>query len=164
MELSEIQKESLQNQLRNTYKQAFFDLLEQKVKQEPPDYVWIVKLYKEIRRKLTFFLKKKSTFRKHVENGMDMELFDQMLRNNAVGGVEFYNLVNFVFECTLKLGSPARDKEVKAKRDEIFESMRKGGLFCQLVPLFIKNANESIDWIHEDLGNIKENLSKIVKK
>jgi len=95
---------------------------------------------------------------------MDVELFDQMLRNNAIGGVEFYNLVNFVFECILKLGSAARDKDVKAKRDKIFDCMKKGGLFCQLVPLFIKNANISIDWIHEDLGNVKQNLSKITKK
>ena len=164
MELSQKQKDSLHSQIKETYFNAFFDLLEEKVKQTPPDYEWIVNLYKEIRHKLTFFLKKGSVFRKHVEEGMDIELFNQMLRNNAIGGVEFYNLVNFVFESTLKLGSPARDKEVKAKRDEIFECMKNGGLFCQLVPLFIKNANACIDWNHEDLSNVKKNLSKIGKK
>jgi hypothetical protein len=164
MELSEKQKNGLNTQIRETYFNAFFDLLEEKVRQQPPDYEWIVNLYKEIRHKLTFFLKNGSKFRKHVESGMDIELFDQMLRNNAIGGVEFYNLVNFVFECTLKLGSAGRDKDVKAKRDEIFDCMKNGGLFCQLVPLFIKNANISIDWIHEDLGNVNENLSNLTKK
>ena len=99
------------------------------------------------------------------DNGICYRLkSDQMLRNNAVGGVEFYSLVNFVFERTLKLGSPARDKQVKEKRDEIYDCMKNGGLFCQLVPLFIKNANTCIDWIHEDLGNVKKNLSKLSKK
>ncbi len=163
MELSEKQNEKLNEQISSTYKRAFFDLLEEKVREEPPDYDWIVKLYKEIRYKLTFFLKKGSYFRKRVEEGMDIELFDQMLRNGAVGGVEFYNLVNFVFECSLKLGSPGRDTEVKAKRDEIFELMKNNGLFCQLVPLFIKNANVTIDWIHEDLGNVTKNFSKMKK-
>ena len=55
MELSEKQTEKLNQQISATYKRAFFDLLEEKVKQEPPDYDWIVKLYKEIRHKLTFF-------------------------------------------------------------------------------------------------------------
>jgi hypothetical protein len=164
MEVSEKQQEKVNEQISATYKRAFFDLLEEKVKEEPPDYDWIVKLYKEIRYKLTFFLKKGSSFRKHVEEGMDVELFDQMLRNNAIGGVEFYNLVNFVFECSLKLGSPRRDKEVSAKRDEIFECMKNNGLFCELVPLFIKNSNMVIDWIHEDLGNVKKNLSNLSKK
>ena len=164
MELPEKKKKCLENQIKSNYFKAFFDLLEEKVKQEPPDYDWIVKLYKEIRYKLTFFLKRGSEFRKETEEGMDVELFDQMLRNNAVGGVEFYNLVHFVFERTLKLGSPARDKQVKEKRDEIYDCMKNGGLFCQLVPLFIKNANTCIDWIHEDLGNVKKNLSKISKK
>jgi hypothetical protein len=164
MELSQKQKVNLNSQIKETYFTAFFDLLEAKVKQQPPDYEWIVNLYKEIRHKLTFFLKKGSAFRKHIEEGMDIELFDQMLRNNAIGGVEFYNLVNFVFECTLKLGSAGRDKDVEKKRDEIFDCMKNGGLFCQLVPLFIKNANTCIDWIHEDLGNVKKNLSKIEKK
>jgi hypothetical protein len=164
MELSKKQKDSLNNQIKETYFTAFFDLLEQKVQQEPPDYDWIVNLYKEIRHKLTFFLKKGSVFRKHVEEGMDIELFDQMLRNNAIGGVEFYNLVNFVFESILKLGSPGRDKEVKSKRDEIYKCMKDGGMFCQLVPLFIKNANICADWIQEDLSNVKKNLSKIGKK
>lgn len=164
MELSEKQKKGLENQIKSNYFKAFFDLLEEKVRQEPPDYDWIVKLYKEIRHKLTFFLKQGSSFRREIEEGMDVELFDQMLRNNAVGGVEFYNLVNLVFEYTLKLGSPARDQKVKEKRDEIYECMKNGGLFCQLVPLFIKNANTCIDWIHEDLGNVKKNLSKLSKK
>lgn len=164
MELSEKQKDSLNNQIKETYFNAFFDLLEEKVRQEPPDYDWIVKLYKEIRYKLTFFLKKGSSFRKETEEGMDVELFDQMLRNNAIGGVEFYNLVNFVFDRTLKLGSAARDNDVKSKRDEIFECMRTGGLFCTLVPLFIKNANICVDWIHEDLKNVKKNLSKLSQK
>lgn len=164
MELSEKQKKGLENQIKSNYFKAFFDLLEEKVRQEPPDYDWIVNLYKEIRYKLTFFLKRGSSFRKETEEGMDVELFDQMLRNNAIGGVEFYSLVNFVFERTLKLGSPARDKQVKEKRDEIYDCMKNGGLFCQLVPLFIKNANTCIDWIHEDLGNVNKNLSKFSKK
>jgi hypothetical protein len=164
MDLSEQQKKILNTQVKTTYFKAFFDLLEEKVRQEPPDYEWIINLYKELRHKLTFFLKRNSVFRKHIEKGMDIELFDQMLRNNAIGGVEFYNLVNFVFECTLKLSSPARDKDVEKNRDEIFKCMKNGGLFCQLVPLFIKNANISIDWIHEDLGNVKQNLSKLTKK
>ena len=49
MESLEQQQEKLNEQIKSTYIKAFFDLLEEKVRQEPPDYEWIVKLYKEIR-------------------------------------------------------------------------------------------------------------------
>ena len=42
----------LTEQVKETYKRAFFDLLEQKVAADPPDYEWITRLYNEIRVKL----------------------------------------------------------------------------------------------------------------
>ena len=160
MNISIKQEEKLHKQILENYHKAFFDLLKEKVNQNPPDYDWIVNLYKEIRHKLTFFLKKDSAYRKSIEEGFDVELFDQMLRNNAIKGEEFYNLVNFTFEKCLELGSPGRDVEVKKLREEIFDLMKNQGTFADLVPLFIKNANKSIDWIHEDLKNVKHNLSQ----
>ena len=59
MNLSKKQEERLHEQIQDNYKKAFFDLLEQKIAENPPDYDWIVLLYKEIRYKLTFFFKKR---------------------------------------------------------------------------------------------------------
>ena len=55
----------LTEQVKETYQRAFFDLLEEKVASDPPDYDWIVRLYTEIKVKLTSILKKGSTFRNH---------------------------------------------------------------------------------------------------
>ena len=51
--------------------------------------------------------------RNEIEELMDVELFEQMIRNNAFGGCEFHKLVCYVFDTCLKLGSPARDDAVK---------------------------------------------------
>ena len=91
-------EQQLRKQIEDTYKQVWCDLLHDKVKQTPPDYDWIVKLYKEIRWKLTFFLKQGSPFRVEIEEGMDVELFDQMIRHGAFQGPEFVALVEFVFD------------------------------------------------------------------
>lgn len=154
-----IDEEKIHKQIMDNYKKAFFDLLKEKVSSNPPDYDWIVNLYREIKHKLTFFLKKGSPYRISIEEGLDVELFDQMLRNDAFKGIEFYNLVNFIFEKCLELGSPGRDSDVKEKREEIFTLMKNNGTFGDLVPLLIKNANICIDWIHDDLGNLKNHLS-----
>ena len=59
--LTEEQEKQLREQIENTYKEVWINLLHDKVKQNPPDYEWIVRLYKEIRHKLTYFLKHNRT-------------------------------------------------------------------------------------------------------
>jgi hypothetical protein len=53
--------------VKETYQRAFFDLLEERVASDPPDHDWIVRLYTEIKVKLTSILKKGSTFRNEIE-------------------------------------------------------------------------------------------------
>ena len=157
------QSDSLNKQLNTQFKKAFFDLLEDKVRQEPPDYDWITRLYAEIRTRLSSLLRDGSVVRKEIEESMDVELFRQMIENKAFGGTELYNLINLVFEWCKKLGSPARDNEVDKFKFQVLGLMKNNGTFAQIVPLFIKNANECIDNIYKDLNVVKENIQKFKK-
>ena len=47
------QTEKINEQIKKTYQKAFFDLLEQKVADDPPDYEWITRLYAEIKQKFS---------------------------------------------------------------------------------------------------------------
>jgi|TARA_B110000037_G_C16976507_1_gene447265 hypothetical protein len=150
--------ERLTTQVRKTYKKAFFDLLEEKVGQDPPDYEWLTRLYGEIRTKLITLLKQNSPLRKEIEESMDCEFFHQLLSNNVFSPENFYNLIRYVFEKCKQLGSPARDSETDAKLKEIVDFVDSGeATFATLVPLFIKNANECLDAIYED-------IRKLIKK
>lgn len=152
--------EHLNKQIKDTYKKAFFDLLEEKTRSEPPDYIWIEKLYQEIRYKLTAILKKGSRLRVEIEESMDLEIFSQMIRNKAFNGEDLYNLVKYVFEKCKQLGSPGRDKDVDKKFNEIIELMKNGAVFAEIVPVFIQNANECIDWMYEDMSEFSKKVSK----
>ena len=50
--------ERVSEQIQDTYKIAFIDLLEQSLKSDLPDYEWVISLYKEIRDRLTQILEK----------------------------------------------------------------------------------------------------------
>ena len=150
----------LNKQIEETYKKAFFDLLEQKTKAEPPDYIWIEKLYEELRNKLTVILKKGSALRVEIEESMDPQIFSQMIRNKAFNGNDLYNLVNYVFEKCKQLGSPGRDKDVDEKFNELIEMMKNNAVFAEIVPVFIKNANDCIDWIYKDMSDFSKKISK----
>ena len=162
--LNEEQRKSLREQIENAYKETWSALLHDKVKENPPDFDWIVRLYNEIKYKLTYFLKKNSPMRNSIEESLDIELFDQMIRHGAFKGPEFYNLVNYIFDTSLKLGSPARDNDVKNLRNEILSALSNNATFAELVPLFFTNANIVIDWVHKDLFEVKGNLKKAVEE
>lgn len=152
--------ERLNKQMETTMKRAFFDLLEQKVASEPPDYEWLTRLYSEIRDKLTKLLKPSSKLRKHIQEQMDPDFFHQLISNNVFEYKSFYALICFVFEQCKALGSPGRDKETSEKLQEILDHYNSGNAsFATLVPMFIKNANECIDNIYLDIQNLQKKIS-----
>ena len=67
----------LTTQVRETYKRAFFDLLQEKVAANPPDFEWLTRLYGEIRTKLISLLRVGSPLRVEIEESMDCDFFKQ---------------------------------------------------------------------------------------
>jgi hypothetical protein len=90
-------------------KKAYFDLVEEKLSTEPLDYAWVVQLYDEIKFKLIGILKPDSELRNDIEDRMDTELFEQMIRHRAFDYRDLRQLVNYTFDKILSLCAPVRD-------------------------------------------------------
>lgn len=142
----------LTTQVEETYKKAFFDLLEQKVAANPPDYEWLTRLYGEIKTKLILLLRKGSSLRIEIEESMDCDFFNQLISNDAFEPQDLYKLIRYVFAKCKQLGAPVRDADTDAKLKEIVDFVDSGeATFATVVPLFIKNANECLDTIYDDI-------------
>ena len=155
-----INQDKLEKQIRDQFYKAYFDVLKEKVEQEPPDYEWIVRLYEEIKLKLTKLFKEGSTTRNEIEEKLDVKLFDQMIRNKAFNLNDFEGVTNYIFGLCIKFGSPQRDKATAEMRDEILNEIKKNSPFSVLIPIFIKNANTCVDHIYEDLQTTLRNIDK----
>ena len=155
----------LNNKIEIQMKKAFYNLLIEKTSSENPDFDWLVKLYSEIRDGLTKILKQGSYLRNEIEESLDVELFNQMIRNNAFKGEDMIKLINYTFEKLLQLGSAARDNKIKERRDEILDVIYKDrGTFGEIVGIYLKNAHLSLEELHFDLANLKKTISNIGKK
>jgi len=156
--------ENMKKQWKMMAEKAFCDLLEERVAQEPADYDWITKLYEEIRTKLTKILKKGSHLRVEIEDCMDIEIFDQMIRHNVFKYDDFYNLIKYTFDKCKQLGASGRDEETDEKLREILDHMYSGNAnFATIMPLYIKNINFCIDRMYEDLENLTKRLKEVQK-
>ena len=152
----------LESEVSATYKKAFFDLLEQKVAADPPDYDWLTRLYEEIRGKLLILLRTGSDLHTEISESMDVDLFKQMISNKAFDPADLSNLVSYVFAKCKQLCSPARDEDTDAKLQEIVDHMATGkATFVTVVPMFIRNANHCIDTIYDDIQQLSNHMDKI---
>lgn len=156
--------DGLKNKIITQYKKSFYDLIEEKTCSDTPDYDWLVELYSEIREKLIYFLKKDSPLRKEIEESFDVELFSQMIKNNAFKANDLYNLINYTFEKFLQLGSPARDKNVKKMRDDLFSLMKDNATFGKIVSNYLKYTHMCLENFYEDMGKAPDILNSLLNK
>lgn len=156
--------DGLKNKIITQYKKSFYDLIEEKTCSDTPDYDWLVELYSEIREKLIYFLKKNSPLRKEIEESFDVELFSQMIKNNAFKANDLYNLINYTFEKFLQLGSPARDKNVKKMRDDLFSLMKDNATFGKIVSNYLKYTHMCLENFYEDMGKAPDILNSLLNK
>jgi hypothetical protein len=150
--------EKINKQIKEQMEKAWFDLLKEKTNNNPPDYDWLERLYLEIRDKLLRLTRENSNLYNGIMESMDIVLFSQMIKNNAFTGVDTLKLIEYVFEISKNLGSPARDTSVDQYKYEVLGLIKAGGTFGEVVPLFFKNANKTIDNIYYDLQRLKENM------
>ena len=150
--------EKINKQIKEQMEKAWFDLLKEKTNNNPPDYDWLERLYLEIRDKLLRLTRENSNLYNGILESMDIVLFSQMIKNNAFTGVDTLKLIEYVFEISKNLGSPARDTSVDQYKYEVLGLIKAGGTFGEVVPLFFKNANKTIDNIYYDLQRLKENM------
>ena len=139
-------------------KKAYFDLVEEKLTTEPLDYAWVVQLYDHIKYKLIGILKPDSELRNDIEDRMDTELFEQMIRHRAFDYRDLRQLVNYTFDKILSLCAPVRDPDVKAMLDELNEMMDNGELIPAVLTKHIEYANDGLDMIYDDLGVVLDGL------
>jgi len=133
-------------------------LVEEKLTTEPLDYAWVVQLYDEIKFKLIGILKPDSELRNDIDERMDSELFEQMIRHKAFDYRDLRQLVNYVFDKILRLCAPVRDPDVKAMLDELNEMMDNEMTIPKVLTKYIEHANDSLDMIYDDLGVVLNGL------
>ena len=139
-------------------KKAYFDLVEEKLTTEPLDYAWVTQLYDEIKFKLIGILKPDSELRNDIEDRMDTELFEQMIRHKAFDYRDLWQLVNYTFDKILSLCAPVRDPYVKAMLDELNEMMDNEMTIPKVLTKYIEYANDGLDMIYDDLGVVLDGL------
>ena len=133
-------------QIEQQMKKAFFDLIDENVNSDKPDYDWITNLYSEIMNRLTSFLKNNPKNYKLLQDEFDIELFRQMISNDVFDQMSMLKLVNNTYGWIQKLQAPARDSETNESKNRVLNSEP-----TKMISTFLKEIHVCIDNIEKDL-------------
>ena len=143
---------SIEKQIKEMYEKAFFDVIDDTINSDKPDYDWIVNLYTEIKNRLIRYVKKDSKKYELLDSQFDIELFRQMIENDAFSMDSLLKLVNNTFYWIEKLQAPERDNETKKSKQIIFETSKD-----KIVSTFVREANRCVDFLDLDFENFVNN-------
>ena len=130
----------------------FYGYMEERMMKEPPDVEWIKNLFEDIKKRLMVILPENSEFNQNVEQSLDVELFEQMVRHDALDKRDLLKISNYTFTKILELCHPLRDPDVEWRRRLLVEKLEDevtGVKKC--LSLFMHHANVSLDEICDDI-------------
>ena len=143
-----INTDEIERQIKVQMKKAFFDLIDNTVNSEKPDYEWITNLYSELRDRLCCFTKKDSKTYLQIMEEFDVELFNQMITNDVFDQNSFLKLVNNSFGWIEKLQAPERDEFTREAKTRVLSSDPKN-----FISSFLKEIHNCLDNLELDMGN-----------
>ncbi|KAK7503280.1 hypothetical protein BaRGS_00005545 [Batillaria attramentaria] len=133
------EQNSIEKRVREVMHKAFWDALEAKLSDDPPDYSHAMVLIEEVKESLlSLLLPQHVRLRTQVLEVFDMDLIRQKMENDAFD-IFFY--ANYVIGTMARLCAPVRDEHVARLRE-----------LKEVVPLF-KEIFEVLDLMKMDMAN-----------
>ncbi len=151
----EIDTEKISSQIKEQMRKAFFDLIDQTVNSDKPDYDWIKRLYLEIRDRLSRYLKKDSKSFKKIQEDFDGDFFYQLITNDVFDFNSMLSLIENTFYWIKNLQAPVRDQSSEESKNKILKSEPQ-----KMISTFLKEVHICLDNLDEDMENFIKTLPK----
>lgn len=142
----------MEEQLQEQFHKAFYDLI--RIAVEKNDHKYIVRLYTEIRDRLTNMLINKTgpTYQKIIAD-FDVPFFEQRLQHQVFDRNSMVSLVEMTFTYLHDLQMPIRDSVTAAARSRVLESKAME----EIVPMYIKEVHLILDTMEQDMKEFYDN-------
>jgi len=147
--MNENNLKQIEQQIRDNYHKAFYDLIDETINSSKPNYEWIVKLYEEIKIRLLVYVKKDSKNHKSIEESFDIKLFEQMITNDVFDAVSMIKLVDNTFHWIKSLQAPYRDETSEIAKKVVLSSEP-----TKIVSTFLKEVYKLLDFLDEDMEKL----------
>ena len=144
----------MEEQIKTQMNKAFWDLVDEKIAKDL-DVVWLIRLYAELPKRLTRWLRPGKSLQIEITKAYDVKFFEQKVKNGAFDQMELLSLINMTFDYVRKIQSPQRDSDLDLSKNEVLKYMEeKDATFGKTVAKFLKSIHTALDNVEEDMQNI----------
>lgn len=134
---------SFEGTVKSMMHKAFWDLMKERLNEDPPDYESAVSVFEDIKNLLdNILLPQHQRLKQQIEEVLDMQLIRQQVDN---GTIDVYSYTDFVLTIMSKLCAPVRDDNIAELRQQ---QNQKG----DLITLF-KGILETLELMKIDMAN-----------
>lgn len=130
---------TVEQQLKDMMHKAFWDILDEQLKMNPPEYHQALLLLTEVKTMLvSVLLPQHNKIRDNIEEVLDMDLIKQQIDNEVL---EFDKYAGYILGLMEKLCAPVRDEQIAVLKQT-----------TDVVPLF-KGIMETLEMMKLDMAN-----------
>ena len=144
--------ERIEQQIKEQFQKAFYDTIKESVSTGKHEH--IVRLYAEIRDRLAAKVRPTGRAYARIHEDFDVDLFQQMITNNAFSGESLLRLVNTTFQWIHDLQMPVRDSDTEVAKQRVLQS---GNTMADVVPVYVKEVHGCLNTMEQDLKEFYEN-------
>merc|ERR1719383_219046 len=140
---AEFPPSSFEGTFKSILHKAFWDLMEEKLKEDPPDYESAISVFEDVKKLMdAVLLPQHQRLRKQIDEVLDMDVIRQQV---DAGTIEPYAYTAFILDLMSKLCAPARDEDITRLRQ--LQSSQS-----DLVKLF-RGILETLELMRIDMAN-----------
>jgi hypothetical protein len=104
--------DSMESRIQQQMKRAFWDLLEEQLKTDPPNYNQALSIFEEMKTMLlSLLMPHNHSMRRRINEVLDVDLIRQQVQNDAL---DFPKYAEFIIGILSQLCAPSRDEEIAA--------------------------------------------------
>ncbi|XP_028397016.1 T-complex protein 11-like protein 1 [Dendronephthya gigantea] len=109
--LNEAASDSFEGQVKKIVHQAFWDILQESISQDPPNYEHAIKLLAEVKETLlSLTFEHNHSLRERINSVLDIDLIKQQ---SVHGNVDIPGYANFIIQTMSRICVPARDEDIR---------------------------------------------------
>lgn len=116
-------QDSAEAKVRETMEKAFWDGIIESVKEDKPDYSWVLKLMTEVRDELCEM--SPSSWRQEIVETIDIDILSQVLSSGIVDMEYLGKILEFSLVTLQKLSAPAKDDEMKTTHHKLLKELEE---------------------------------------
>lgn len=153
-----IVEKKIERKIQETLRKAFWDLFEENVKKG--DFTQIKSMLVDLKKMITELVPNNTTILKELNDNIDEDYIDQLIRHDVFQPVQCYKLMLYVKELISKFQAPEDDKDTTEWWNKLQYYFSNSGTYADILPLFFKIAFLKLEKIKIVVEHIKSNLNK----